>query len=45
MNVMLPFKDLLKSSTPFTWTQELQTTFEKAKDKIVELVKEGVKSF
>ena len=25
-NVMLPFRDLLKTSSPFIWPQELQTT-------------------
>ena len=29
----------------FLWTQELQTTFDRAKEEIVDLVKEGVRSF
>ena len=44
-DVMLPFRNLLKSMVPFLWTQELQSAFEAAKTKIVELVKEGVKYF
>ena len=44
-DVMLPFRDLLKSTIPFVWRQELQVAFTIAKSKIVELVKEGVKSF
>ena len=35
----------LKSTVPFLWTQELQMVFEAANLKIVELVKEGVRSF
>ena len=43
--VMLPFRELLKKGNTFCWSQELQDAFEKAKEKIVDLVKEGVKSF
>ena len=43
--VMAPFQELLKGTVPFLWTQELQTAFNKAKEEIVELVKEGVRSF
>ena len=43
--VMEPFRALLKTSTPFLWTQELQDSFETAKQEIVRLVKEGIQSF
>ena len=42
---MLPFRELLKKGSVFFWTQELENSFKKAKEKIVYLVKEGVKSF
>ena len=43
--VMFPFRELLKKGSSFCWIQELQDAFRKAKEKIVDLVKEGVKSF
>lgn len=43
--VMDPFRELLKGGTTFLWTQELEIAFSRAKEKIVDLVKEGVKSF
>ena len=43
--VMLPFRELLKKGNVFCWSQDLDDAFRKAKIKIVELVKEGVKSF
>ena len=43
--VMLPFRELLMKGNTFCWTQEFQDAFMKAKEKIVDLVKEGVKSF
>ena len=42
---MEPFRALLKTSTPFLWTQELQDSFETVKQEIVRLVKEGIQSF
>ena len=43
--VMFPFRELLKKGSTFCWNQELQDAFRKVKEKIVDLVKEGVKSF
>ena len=43
--IMEPFKPLLKKNSIFSWTQELQTSFDLAKEEIVRLVKDGVKSF
>ena len=42
---MQPFRDLLKPSTEFCWTQELQNTFEISKDVIIKAVEDGVKTF
>lgn len=43
--LMEPFRDLLKKKSEFVWTQALQDAFDRAKVEIVELVKQGVKSF
>ena len=43
--VMLPFRNLLKPSTEFLWTQELQNSFDKSKDEIVKAVENGVKIY
>ena len=40
---MAPFRDLLKRNRQFFWDDNMDTLFEKAKMKIVELVEEGVK--
>ena len=42
---MLPFRDLLKKGNVFCWTQDLDDAFRKAKLQIVDLMKDGVKSF
>lgn len=42
---MRPFRDLLKSSIKFEWTDELNTAFERSKLEIVKAMKEGVKLF
>ena len=42
---MEPFRGLLKSSTLFLWTDELQGAFEAARRAIVKQVAEGVTSF
>ena len=44
-DIMSPFRELLSSKSVYLWTQELQDAFEKAKEMIVESVKEGIKSF
>jgi hypothetical protein len=45
--VMAPFRDLLskKKHTKFYWDEELDRTFEKSKETIVNLIKDGVCSF
>ena len=43
--IMLPFRNLLKPSTDFIWTQELQNAFEKSKEEITKAVEKGVKTF
>ena len=42
---MKPFRHLLKPSTKFTWTDELDTLFERSKQVIVSEMKEGVRLF
>ena len=42
---MLPFRNLLKPSVDFAWTQDLQYAFEKSKEEIVMAVENGVKTF
>lgn len=42
---MQPFRQLLAKNAEFTWSDELETAFVTAKKEIVNLVKEGVKSF
>ena len=43
--VMLIFRKLLKPTTEFLWTQELQDCFEKSKEVIVEAVERGIKIY
>ena len=43
--IMEPFRHLLRPDTQFIWSPELQECFIKAKEKIVEAVKEGVQHF
>ena len=42
---MLPFRELLKPSTPFYWDENLQQAFEESKRQIVAEVEEGVRMF
>ena len=44
-DTMAPFRDLLKTTTPFVWTPELDKIFEISKKTIVDAVEEGVKIF
>ena len=44
-DVMKPFCDLLKPSTEFIWTDELQEAFKKLKNLIIEVVKNGIMTF
>ena len=43
--VIQPFRELLKPSTKFEWTEQLKEAFVKSKDEIIRLVKHGVKQF
>merc|ERR1719186_1160391 len=43
--IMAPFRELLKPSTVFEWTADLQEAFDKSKAEIIRLVKDGVKMF
>lgn len=42
---MKPFRHLLKPSTKFNWTDELDTLFKKSKEVIINEMKEGVRLF
>ena len=44
-DLMNPFRLLLKPSTEFAWSQELQDSFEKSKEEIVKAVENGVKIY
>lgn len=43
--VMQPFRELVKASSQFVWTQTLQDAFERSKGVIVDMVREGVSTF
>ena len=42
---MLTFRNLLKPSSKFLWTQELQEVFKKSKEEIIIAIEKGVKTF
>ena len=42
---MRPFRELLKTSKKFEWTEELEVAFQKSKTTIVEAMKDGVQLF
>ena len=42
---MKPFRELLKPTMKFEWTEKLRQAFEKSKIKIVEAMKDGVRLF
>jgi hypothetical protein len=44
-DIMLPFRNLLKPSTEFLWTPELQEAFEKSKEEILRAVEKGVRTY
>ena len=44
-DVIIPFRDLLKSKKPFKWTQVLQLDSEEAKETIAQSVKDSIKTF
>ena len=44
-SVMKPFRELLKPSSEFIWTEELEEAFVKSKEVITEAVKDGVMTF
>ena len=43
--IMLPFRNLLKPSTEFVWTQELQDSFDASKTQIIQAVEAGVRIY
>ena len=43
--IMLPFRDLLKPSSKFIWTSELEDAFIKGKQAIIDAVIDGVRSY
>ena len=43
--IMAPFRELLKPSNKFGWTEELDESFIAAKQEIVRLIQDGVKMF
>ena len=42
---MAPFSHLLSQSSSFKWNEDLVTAFKRSKEKIVELIKDGVAAF
>ena len=44
-DIKKPFRDMLKPTTEFIWTDELQKSFTESKEAIVEAVKTGVETF
>ena len=42
---MAPFRHLLSQTTPFQWNEDLEVAFRKSKEKIAELITDGVASF
>ena len=42
---MLPFRNLLKPGTPFQWSNELESAFEKSKAEIIKGLKTGVEIY
>ena len=40
---MLPFRKLLKPSTDFVWTEDLQDSFDRSKEQIGAAVEYGIK--
>ena len=43
--IMQPFKELVKANSKFTWDESLEKTFNYSKEKIVNLVEEGTRTF
>ena len=43
--VMEPFRELIKPNRKFYWDENLTMIFENSKDKIISLVKEGIRTF
>ena len=43
--IMLPFRDLVKKSSRFSWNQTLKKAFQESKQVIVKLVRQGVSTF
>ena len=43
--IMQPFRDLIKSKSPFVWNEMLQAAMDHSKQVIIDLVQEGVSTF
>ena len=43
--IMQPFRDLIKSKSPFVWDETLQAAMDHSKQVIIDLVREGVSTF
>ena len=43
--IMLPFRDLVKKNSNFTWDETIDEAFSQSKQVIVNLVKDGISSF
>ena len=43
--IMLPFRDLVKKNSTFTWNKSLEDAFIQSKQVIINLVKDGIVSF
>ena len=43
--IMAPFRELLKPSNKYVWTEELQKAFSESKKEIVRCVEDGLKMF
>ena len=43
--IMLPFRDLVKKSSRFSWNQTLEKAFQESKQVIVKLVRQGISTF
>ena len=42
---MQPFRKLLSSKIPFTWSEELEVAFKKSKEEIINQCSQGIRSF
>ena len=43
--IMQPFRDLIKSDSKFSWTDQLKVIFQKSKSQIIQCVQDGVRMY